>query len=101
MIAFYDGLTDKLVGVAKESGDLYVSEEPSISKIIDNYKTKEQFKERFSKWSNGYLYSVELAEDEDPESPSFSKEKAPSEPKVWTAEEVKKAQERGTNASKS
>jgi hypothetical protein len=101
MIAFYDGTTDKLVGFAEEVDGSYVSESPAVSSIIANYTTKEQFEERFANWSNGYLYSVELEEGEDPESPNFLKDPVPSEPKVWTAEDVKNAQESGTDASKS
>ena len=98
MIAFYDGTTNKLVGFAKEVDGSYVSESPTVSSIISNYK-KEKIQERFSNWSNGYLYSVELAEDEDPESPSFLAQ--PAEPKTWTAEEIRAAREGQSNAPKS
>ena len=98
MIAFYDGTTNKLVGFAKEVDGSYVSESPTVSSIISNYK-KEKIQERFSNWSNGYLYSVELAEDEDPESPNFLKDLA--EPKTWTAEEIRAAREGQSDAPKS
>jgi hypothetical protein len=98
MIAFYNGTTNKLIGFAKEVDGSYVSESPVVSDIISNYKPK-QLKERFSNWSNGYLYSVELEEGEDPESPSFLKETV--EPKTWTAEEIRSAREGKSNAPKS
>jgi hypothetical protein len=99
MIAFYDGTTNKLVGVAKEADGAYFSNSPIVSDIISHYGTKEKFEERCSNWSNGYLYSVELAEDEDPESPNFLKDIA--EPKTWTAEEIRAAREGQSDAPKS
>jgi hypothetical protein len=99
MIAFYNGTTNKLIGVAKEVDGEYVSETPTVVSMISHYGDKERFQQRFSNWSNGYLYSVELAEDEDPESPSFLKETV--EPKTWTAEEIRSAREGKTDASKS
>lgn len=100
IIAFYDGKTNKLVGVAKEVDGKFTSDLEFISQIIDSYPNSKGFAERYSNWSNGYLYSVELKEGEDPEVPDFLKEPRP-EPKVWTAEEVRKAQERGADASES
>ena len=98
MIAFYNGTTNKLVGFVKEVDGSYVSDSSTVSSIISNYK-KEQIQERFSNWSNGYLYSVELEEGEDPESPSFLEQTA--EPKTWTAEEIRSAREGKTDAPKS
>jgi hypothetical protein len=99
MIAFYEGTTNKLIGVAKEVDGEYVSDTPTVANMISHYNNKEKFQQRFSNWSNGYLYSVELSEDEDPESPSFLTQTA--EPKTWTAEEIQAAKERRTDASES
>jgi hypothetical protein len=99
VIAFYNGTTNKLIGFAKEVDGEYVSDSPTVASMISHYNNKEKFQQRFSNWSNGYLYSVELEEGEDPESPSFLKETV--EPKTWTAEEIRSAREGKSNAPKS
>lgn len=100
IIAFYDGKSDELIGVAKESEGSFTSDSPFISELISSLGDSKVFAERYSNWSNGYLYSVELKDGEDPASPDFMKEPQP-ESKVWTAEEVQKAQERRADASES
>jgi hypothetical protein len=99
MIAFYEGTTNKLIGVAKEVDGEYVSDTPTVANMISHYGDKERFQQRFSNWSNGYLYSVELEEGENPESPSFLEQTA--EPKTWTAEEIRAAREGQSDAPKS
>jgi hypothetical protein len=100
MIAFYNGTNGELIGVANEKDGKYTSESEFISQIISSATDSKEFVERYSNWSNGYMFSVELKEGEDPESPDFLKDPQP-EPKSWTAEEVKKAQEREADASES
>lgn len=100
IIAFYDGRTYELIGVATEAEGKFTSDSEFISEVIANYSDPKTFAERYANWSNGYMFSVELEEGEDPKSPDFMKEPQ-AEPKTWTAEEVRKAQERGANASES
>lgn len=85
MIAFYDNTTYKLLGTVKLVEGKLVSSTDAFKEFEND--DPEFFFKTYSEWSNGYEFSFEVPDDEEPDQ-TFD----PGEPEVWTAEQVKNAQ---------
>jgi len=89
MIAFYNGTTNELIGTVKEVDGALVADTDSL-KEYESYSPKD-FMNRFSDYDNGYEFSLVVPDDQTPEQ---KLESSNEEPKNWTPEEIKAAQEK-------
>lgn len=96
MIVFYDGNSNELIGTVKRVGDALVADVDALREFeTDVIEDVEIFLNQFSAWSNGYLYSFEMSDEETPE--PIYKPKMPKKTS-WSAAEIKEAYENFKNS---